>query len=67
MKLTVMVHKDEDGGYWAEVPAIKGCYTQGDTLEELKANVVEAITGCLAALNSRAQKSPDTDLIEVSV
>ena len=35
MKLKVIVHEAEEGGYWAEVPAIPGCATQGDTFEEL--------------------------------
>lgn len=37
-----LVHSDESGGYWAEVPSLPGCFTQGDTLEELKANIQEA-------------------------
>jgi predicted RNase H-like HicB family nuclease len=43
MKLTVIVHEAEEGGYWAEVPAIPGCATQGDTFDELLYNVYEAI------------------------
>jgi predicted RNase H-like HicB family nuclease len=35
MKLKVIIHEDEEGGYWAEVPSIVGCATQGDTFEEL--------------------------------
>jgi len=67
MKLTVIVHRAEEGGFWAEVPAIKGCYTQGETMEELIENVREAIAGCLEVLNEQAEASPDTELIEVSV
>lgn len=48
LKLKVVVHEAEEGGFWAEVPAIPGCATEGDTLEELLANVREAIEGCLA-------------------
>ena len=48
MKIKVVVHEAEEGGYWAEVPAIPGCATQGETLEELMANVHEAIEGCLS-------------------
>lgn len=48
MKLKVVVHEAEEGGYWAEVPAIPGCATQGETLEELMHNIHEAIEGCLA-------------------
>lgn len=47
MKFDVILHK-EDNGYWAEVPALKGCYTQGDTIDEIKDNIKEAITACLS-------------------
>jgi predicted RNase H-like HicB family nuclease len=42
MILKVVVH-EEDGGYWAEIPALPGCYTQADTMEELKVNLKEAV------------------------
>jgi predicted RNase H-like HicB family nuclease len=48
MKIKVVVHEAEEGGYWAEVPAIPGCATQGETLEELLQNVREAVEGCLS-------------------
>ena len=48
MKIKVVVHEAEEGGYWAEVPAIPGCATQGDTMEKLMANVKEAIEVCLS-------------------
>jgi len=48
MKLKVIVHEAEEGGYWAEVPAIPGCATQGEDLEELLRNLHEAVEGCLA-------------------
>ena len=47
MKLAVLVHQAEEGGYWAEVPAIPGCATQGETFEELLGNLDEAVEGCL--------------------
>ncbi|MEX1063247.1 MAG: type II toxin-antitoxin system HicB family antitoxin [Balneolaceae bacterium] len=43
MKLKVVIHKAEEGGYWAEVPALPGCISEGDALEEMKANIREAI------------------------
>jgi predicted RNase H-like HicB family nuclease len=49
MKIKVVVHEAEEGGFWAEVPAIPGCVTQGETMDELLQNVHEAIEGCLAA------------------
>jgi predicted RNase H-like HicB family nuclease len=48
MKIKIIVHEAEEGGYWAEVPAIPGCVTQGETLEELDNNIREAIVGCLS-------------------
>ena len=47
MKVKVVIHEAEEGGFWAEVPAIPGCATQGDTLEELVKNIREAVLGCL--------------------
>ncbi len=48
MKLKVIVHEADEGGYWAEVPAIPGCATQGDSFEELLGNLYEAVEGCLS-------------------
>ena len=47
MKIKVVVHEAEEGGYWAEVPALPGCATEGDTIDELMRNLREAIEGCL--------------------
>ena len=48
MKLKVIVHEADEGGYWAEVPAIPGCATQGDSFEELIGNLFEDVEGCLS-------------------
>ena len=48
MKLKVIVHEAEEGGYWAEVPSIPGCATQGETFDELLSNIYEAVEGCLS-------------------
>lgn len=45
MKIKVVIHEAEEGGYWAEVPAIPGCATQGETFEELLQNLYEAVEG----------------------
>lgn len=47
MKFDVILHK-EDNGYWAEVPALKGCFTQGETVEEVRENIKEAIIAWLS-------------------
>lgn len=48
MKIKVVMHEAGDGGFWAEVPAIPGCSTQGETMDELMKNLHEAIEGCLS-------------------
>jgi predicted RNase H-like HicB family nuclease len=50
LSIKVVVHEAEEGGYWAEVPAIPGCAAQGDTMEELLGNLREAIEGCLSGM-----------------
>ena len=47
MKLKVIIHEAQEGGFWAEVPAIPGCMTQGETTKELIENLYDAVEGCL--------------------
>ncbi len=54
MKLKVVIFEADEGGYWAKVPAIPGCVSQGDTLEEVKANILDALEGCLSVLEEMA-------------
>jgi predicted RNase H-like HicB family nuclease len=49
MKLKVIIHEAEEGGYWAEVPALPGCFSQGETLDEIMENIREAAEGWLLA------------------
>ena len=67
MKLKVIVHEAEEGGYWAEVPAIPGCATQGKTFEELLANLYEAVEGCLSVDVSPAQDDDKGRVLEIAV
>ena len=62
----VIVHEAEEGGYWAEVPAIPGCATQGDTFEELLSNLYEAIEGCLSVDVSSAQVAAGDRALEIA-
>jgi predicted RNase H-like HicB family nuclease len=48
MKVKVIVHEAEEGGYRAEVPSIPGCATQGETFDDLLQNLYEAVEGCLS-------------------
>ncbi|HEY2172044.1 MAG TPA: type II toxin-antitoxin system HicB family antitoxin [Candidatus Angelobacter sp.] len=51
MKVKVVIHvAEEEGGLWAEVPAIPGCATQADSYPELLVNIREAIQGCLSVI-----------------
>ena len=67
MTVTAICHEDESGGFWAEVPAMPGCVTQGETLDELKANLSEAIEGWLLAGEPEKQPASGASLLEVAV
>ena len=49
MTIKAIAHPAEEGGYWAEVPALPGCVTQAETLDELKVRLAEAVEGWLLA------------------
>ena len=67
MKIKVIVHEAEEGGYWAEVPSIPGCATQGETFEELLQNLYEAIEGCLSVEVPHAQLTEHDRVLEIAV
>lgn len=67
MKIHAIVHKAEEGGFWAEVPSILGCATQGETMEELRLHLVEAIEGCLSVPIEEPLASSDDQLIELAI
>lgn len=67
MKLKVVIHEAEEGGFWAEVPAIPGCATQGETFEELLRNLYEAVEGCLSVDVSPAQVAESDRVLEIAV
>jgi len=54
VKLKALIFRAEEGGFWAKVPAIPGCVSQGETLEEVKANIIDALQGCLAVREEMA-------------
>ena len=51
MKLKAVIHSAEEGGYWAEVHALPGCITEGDSMDEVLANLQDAIQGWLEVAN----------------
>ncbi len=67
MQIKVVIHEAEEGGYWAEVPAIPGCGSQGETVEELLTNVREAIEGCLSVVVDPEKPDPKRRVVEIAV
>lgn len=67
MKIKVVVHEADEGGYWAEVPSIPGCATQGETFEELLKNLYEAVEGCLAVEVKPPRKTGKDRIVEIVV
>ena len=67
MKIKVVIHEAAEGGTWAEVPAIPGCATQGETFEELLSNLYEAVEGCLSIDVDPLRFSEKSRLLEIVV
>ena len=67
MTLKVLIHSAEEGGFWAEVPALPGCVSQGETVDELRSNIREAIEGWLTAEDDAAKTQTADQIIEVAV
>jgi predicted RNase H-like HicB family nuclease len=53
MKVKVVIHPAQEGGFWAEVPALPGCVSEGDTMDDVLANIREAIAGGWQVANER--------------
>jgi len=67
MELKIIIKEDiEDGGFNVSCPALPGCHSQGETIEEAIRNIKDAIQGCVAALNDRA-KSIEGKVLEITV
>ena len=67
MRLKAIVHEAQEGGFWAEVPAVPGCATQGDTLEELIRNLHEAVEGCLSVDVTEVIIAEGDQVIDIAV
>jgi predicted RNase H-like HicB family nuclease len=67
MTLKAIIHKAEEGGYWAEVPVLPGCLTQGETLAELKANLREAIELWLSVGDEATESGASDEVLEMTV
>ena len=58
MEYTILIHKADEGGFWAEVPALSGCFSQGETIEETIANTKEAIELHISCLQEDGEEIP---------
>lgn len=58
MEYTILVHEAEEGGFWSEIPALSGCYSQGETIDETLRNTKEAIESYLIALREDLVAAP---------
>jgi len=66
MKLRAIIHQAEEGGFWAEVPALPGCVSQGETRAELEVNLKEAVEGWLAAGEEQISEGQQ-EVIEMAI
>lgn len=67
MDYLVVIHVAEEGGYWGEIPALPGCYVQGETIEELLADAPSAIESHVDALKTDGQEIPGEQLMIATV
>ena len=67
MKLKVIIHNAQEGGFWAEVLAIPGCATQGGTFEELLINIYEAVEACLSVNLKKVRMTRKDRVVEIAV
>jgi predicted RNase H-like HicB family nuclease len=67
MTLRAIVHKAEEGGFWAEVPALPGCNTQGETEEEIRGNLREAIELWFEAGDEVSSQNHDDKILELAI
>jgi predicted RNase H-like HicB family nuclease len=65
MTIKIVIYQAEEGGYWAKVPAIPGCVSQGETLEEVRENILEALQGCLEVAHESAESENGTIVEEL--
>ncbi len=67
MTVKAIVHPAEEGGFWAEVPAMPGCVTEGETIDEVRANLREAIEGWLEAGEPSAEITEEDQVLELAL
>ena len=63
MQYTVTLHDAEEGGFWVDVPALPGCYSQGESVDESLRNVREAIELYIATLKDEGKDAPQDSAV----
>ncbi len=66
MQIQTIIHEAEEGGYWAEVPVLPGCVSQGETMEEVTSNIREAIEAYLS-VPAEGVPTEDAHMVEITV
>jgi predicted RNase H-like HicB family nuclease len=56
LTINAIIHEAEEGGFWAEVPGLPGCMTEGETLDQVKVNILEAVQGWMEAAEGLAME-----------
>jgi predicted RNase H-like HicB family nuclease len=67
MKIKVVFHKEDEGGFWVEVPSLPGCLSQGDTLEEAKKNIKDAIELWFKVTEDKIEEQADSEIVELEI
>jgi len=67
MKLQVVIHPAEEGSFWAEIPALAGCVSEGKTLEETLLNIKEAAEGWLEVAGKRIKSNSQLQIAEIEL
>lgn len=66
MEYVLVIHSAEEGGYWAEVPALEGCFAQGETVEDLIEDARAAIASHIEALREEGRGVPSSQGILIA-
>jgi predicted RNase H-like HicB family nuclease len=67
MIIKAIVHKAEEGGFWAEVPALPGCLTQGETTDQIRENLLEAIELWFEAGEPADESESGSQVLELAI
>ena len=69
MTINAIIHEAEEAGFWTEVPCLPGCFTEAESLEELRSNLMEAVQGWMEVAEARARRllDPKSSILTLAV